>query len=41
VDPHGDGRRRGGQDMTEPQIDYTAVFGALPGMVALLTPELV
>jgi serine phosphatase RsbU (regulator of sigma subunit) len=27
--------------MTEPQIDYAAVFRALPGMVALLTPELV
>ncbi|MFH9984604.1 PP2C family protein-serine/threonine phosphatase [Streptomyces luteogriseus] len=27
--------------MTEPQIDYEAVFHALPGMVALLTPELV
>ncbi|MEU5324376.1 SpoIIE family protein phosphatase [Streptomyces sp. NPDC021056] len=25
----------------EPQIDYAAVFRALPGMVALLTPELV
>ncbi|WP_329416278.1 SpoIIE family protein phosphatase [Streptomyces sp. NBC_00704] len=27
--------------MTEPQIDYAAVFHALPGMVALLTPDLV
>ncbi|MET7700654.1 SpoIIE family protein phosphatase [Streptomyces sp. NPDC005485] len=27
--------------MKEPQIDYKAVFHALPGMVALLTPELV
>ncbi|MEU6227156.1 SpoIIE family protein phosphatase [Streptomyces sp. NPDC047042] len=27
--------------MTEPQIDYAAVFRALPGMVALLTPDLV
>ncbi|WP_371667430.1 SpoIIE family protein phosphatase [Streptomyces sp. NBC_00289] len=27
--------------MKEPQIDYAAVFQALPGMVALLTPELV
>ncbi|GHH82320.1 hypothetical protein GCM10018781_67050 [Kitasatospora indigofera] len=27
--------------MTEPAIDYAAVFQALPGMVALLTPELV
>ena len=27
--------------MTEPEIDYTAVFRALPGMVALLTPQLV
>ncbi|MFG2130680.1 PP2C family protein-serine/threonine phosphatase [Streptomyces sp. NPDC048751] len=27
--------------MTEPQIDYEAVFRALPGMVALLTPDLV
>ncbi|MFI9769693.1 PP2C family protein-serine/threonine phosphatase [Streptomyces sp. NPDC052415] len=27
--------------MREPQIDYAAVFHALPGMVALLTPELV
>ncbi|MFF3878648.1 PP2C family protein-serine/threonine phosphatase [Streptomyces sp. NPDC001978] len=27
--------------MTEPQIDYTAVFQALPGAVALLTPQLV
>jgi hypothetical protein len=27
--------------MTEPEIDYTAVFRALPGMVALLTPHLV
>ncbi|MGV9455386.1 PP2C family protein-serine/threonine phosphatase [Streptomyces sp. NPDC003635] len=27
--------------MREPQIDYAAVFRALPGMVALLTPELV
>ncbi|MEU0072033.1 SpoIIE family protein phosphatase [Streptomyces sp. NPDC006332] len=27
--------------MRKPQIDYAAVFRALPGMVALLTPELV
>ncbi|MFD9455190.1 PP2C family protein-serine/threonine phosphatase [Streptomyces sp. NPDC059985] len=27
--------------MTDPEIDYGAVFTALPGMVALLTPELV
>ncbi|MGW2936921.1 PP2C family protein-serine/threonine phosphatase [Streptomyces sp. NPDC001156] len=27
--------------MTEPEVDYTAVFRALPGAVALLTPELV
>ncbi|MEU6378823.1 SpoIIE family protein phosphatase [Streptomyces sp. NPDC046909] len=27
--------------MAEPRIDYAAVFRALPGMVALLTPELV
>jgi len=27
--------------MRKPQIDYEAVFHALPGMVALLTPELV
>ena len=27
--------------MTDPGIDYGAVFNALPGMVALLTPELV
>ncbi|MER5217019.1 SpoIIE family protein phosphatase [Streptomyces sp. NPDC002838] len=27
--------------MTDPEIDYTAVFQALPGMVALLTSELV
>ncbi|TPQ15630.1 PP2C family protein-serine/threonine phosphatase [Streptomyces sporangiiformans] len=27
--------------MREPQIDYKAVFRALPGMVALLTPDLV
>ncbi|MGW0706330.1 PP2C family protein-serine/threonine phosphatase [Streptomyces sp. NPDC002643] len=27
--------------MTEPPIDYAAVFRALPGMVALLTPDLV
>ncbi|MET7455766.1 SpoIIE family protein phosphatase [Streptomyces sp. NPDC005574] len=27
--------------MKEPQIDYAAVFQALPGMVALLTPDLV
>lgn len=27
--------------MREPQIDHAAVFRALPGMVALLTPELV
>ncbi|OIJ66561.1 PP2C family protein-serine/threonine phosphatase [Streptomyces mangrovisoli] len=27
--------------MTQPQIDYAAVFRALPGMVALLTPDLV
>src|SRR3954468_504353 len=27
--------------MRKPQIDYSAVFRALPGMVALLTPELV
>ncbi|MGC5038249.1 PP2C family protein-serine/threonine phosphatase [Streptomyces sp. DT190] len=27
--------------MREPRIDYAAVFHALPGMVALLTPELV
>lgn len=27
--------------MRKPQIDYAAVFQALPGMVALLTPELV
>ncbi|MFF3346534.1 PP2C family protein-serine/threonine phosphatase [Streptomyces sp. NPDC002779] len=27
--------------MREPQIDYAAVFHALPGMVALLTPDLV
>ncbi|WP_327219472.1 PP2C family protein-serine/threonine phosphatase [Streptomyces cyaneofuscatus] len=27
--------------MRKPQIDYTAVFHALPGMVALLTPDLV
>jgi Stage II sporulation protein E (SpoIIE)/PAS fold len=26
--------------MTEPEIDYTAVFRALPGTVALLTPQL-
>lgn len=26
--------------MREPQIDYAAVFHALPGMVALLTPDL-
>ncbi|MFD9223747.1 PP2C family protein-serine/threonine phosphatase [Streptomyces sp. NPDC060064] len=26
--------------MTEPEIDYTAVFQALPGAVALLTPQL-
>ncbi|WP_405769737.1 PP2C family protein-serine/threonine phosphatase [Streptomyces sp. NBC_01538] len=27
--------------MREPQVDYAAVFRALPGMVALLTPDLV
>lgn len=27
--------------MREPQIDYAAVFQALSGMVALLTPDLV
>ena len=27
--------------MTEPEIDYTAVFRAFPGVVALLTPHLV
>lgn len=27
--------------MTEPEIDYTAVFQAFPGAVALLTPQLV
>ena len=27
--------------MTEPEIDYTALFRALPGIVALLTPQLV
>src|SRR5260370_24415757 len=27
--------------MTEPEIDYTALFRALPGSVALLTPQLV
>lgn len=27
--------------MREPRIDYAAVFRALPGMVALLTPDLV
>ena len=27
--------------MTEPHIDYAEVFHALPGMVALLTPNLV
>ena len=27
--------------MWEPRIDYAAVFRALPGMVALLTPDLV
>ncbi|MGV9564316.1 PP2C family protein-serine/threonine phosphatase [Streptomyces sp. NPDC003480] len=27
--------------MTEPEVDYAAVFQALPGAVALLTPELV
>ncbi|MET8331992.1 SpoIIE family protein phosphatase [Streptomyces sp. NPDC005181] len=27
--------------MTDPEIDYTAVFQALPGAVALLTPQLV
>jgi PAS domain-containing protein len=27
--------------MTEPEIDYRALFRALPGMVALLTPHLV
>nr|WTB35156.1 SpoIIE family protein phosphatase [Streptomyces sp. NBC_00830] len=27
--------------MTEPEVDYTAVFQALPGAVALLTPQLV
>ncbi|MCX4743876.1 PAS domain-containing protein, partial [Streptomyces antibioticus] len=27
--------------MRKPQIDYAAVFRALPGMVALLTPDLV
>jgi hypothetical protein len=27
--------------MTEPEIDYTALFRALPGTVALLTPQLV
>ncbi|MCF3135724.1 PP2C family protein-serine/threonine phosphatase, partial [Streptomyces olivochromogenes] len=27
--------------MTEPEVDYTAVFQALPGAVALLTPKLV
>jgi len=27
--------------MTEPEIDSTAVFRALPGMVAFLTPQLV
>src|SRR3954467_8883452 len=27
--------------MHDPEIDYAAVFRALPGMVALLTPELV
>ncbi|GAA3809099.1 PP2C family protein-serine/threonine phosphatase [Streptomyces chiangmaiensis] len=27
--------------MTEPEVDYTAVFRALPGAVALITPELV
>ncbi|MGW1735871.1 PAS domain-containing protein [Streptomyces sp. NBC_01617] len=26
--------------MTEPEIDYAAVFRALPGAVALLTPQL-
>ncbi|GCB45490.1 serine phosphatase rsbU [Streptomyces sp. NL15-2K] len=30
-----------GTHMREPQIDYAAVFRALPGMVALLTPDLV
>lgn len=38
---HREGRRRGGQHMRKPQIDYTAVSHALPGMVALLTPDLV
>src|SRR5436309_11314762 len=39
---HTDGWRRGRQHMRKPQpIDYAAVFQALPGMVALLTPELV
>ncbi|MGW0627084.1 PP2C family protein-serine/threonine phosphatase [Streptomyces sp. NPDC002758] len=27
--------------MTEPEVDYTAVFRALPGAVALLTPQLI
>ena len=26
--------------MTEPEIDYAAVFRALPGAVALLTPQM-
>ena len=27
--------------MTEPEVDYATVFQALPGAVALLTPELI
>ncbi|MGV9245978.1 hypothetical protein [Streptomyces sp. NPDC003710] len=27
--------------MTEPEVDYTAVFRALPGAVALVTPQLI
>jgi hypothetical protein len=33
--------RRDGKNVTEPEIDYTAVFQAFPGAVALLTPQLV
>jgi hypothetical protein len=27
--------------MTEPEVDYISLFRALPGVVALLTPQLV
>ena len=31
----------GGEEMTEPEIDYISLFRALPGSAVLLTPELV